>query len=75
MNDLWYSQLLNPNLSLNLVLMCEGNNQKLLNIDTTLGKYLIISHSLSQSPITLRADDLIFKDFMLYPIYDILKNS
>ena len=58
MNDLRYDQLLNPNQSLKLVLPCvEIIGNSFFDISTTLAKYFIASHSLSQSPQIPRADD------------------
>ena len=60
MNDLGYDQFSNPNWLLKLELMCGGNH-----LEHPL-PILIVSHSLSQSLLTLRANNLIFKDFMSY---------
>ena len=57
MNELGYGQLLDPNQSPNLVLMPVENHQQHLDISFTLVKDLIESHSLSQSPLILRAND------------------
>ena len=78
MNDLGYSQLSNPYLSLKLVLMrVEIIKNSFSNISTTLAKDFIASHSLSPSSQIPRVDDLIFitiifVDFMSYVIYDVL---
>ena len=59
-NDLGYGQLLNPNQSFNLVMMQGGIIlNKFFDIFTTLAKDFIAFHSLSQSPLTLRVEDLI----------------
>ena len=58
MNDLGYGQLSNPNWSLKLILMhVEIIGNSFSDIFTTLAKDFITSHSLSQSPQILRADD------------------
>ena len=58
MNDLGYSQMSNPNLSLKLVLMrVEIIGNFFFDISTTLAKDFIVSHSLSQSPQISRVDD------------------
>ena len=77
-NDLGYGQLSNPNRSLKLVLMrVEIIENSFSDISTTLAKYFIAYHSLSQSPQIPRVDDSILitqlsVDFMSYPIYDVL---
>ena len=58
MNDLGYSQLLNLNWSLKLILMSVRIiKNSFSDISTTLTKDFIASHSLSQSPQILRVDD------------------
>ena len=61
MHLITYGQLSNPIRSLKLVLMrVEIIGNSFSDISTTLAKDFLASHSLSQSPQILRADDPIF---------------
>ena len=61
MHLITYGQLSNPIRSLKLVLMrVEIIGNSFSDNSTTLAKDFLASHSLSQSPQILRADDLIF---------------
>ena len=79
MNDLGYGQLSNPNQSLKLVLMrVEIIENSFFDISTTLAKDFIASHSFESISSNTEGGwshldyTIIFVDFMLYPIYDVL---
>ena len=78
MNELRYDQLSNSNKSLKLVHMHAINNRG-LSISTTMVKDSIVYQSLNQSLLIPKVNNpifnriIIFKDFMLYLIYEILE--